>query len=238
MEESRDDRGSPADQIMLATLPFPRVVLPIFAALALLAPRTVQAGEQYFMLIFGAQSRPKVPRLTHTFATIVKVAEGAADCPPSIEAYTISWLPRTLKVKPYRLHDEPGYNLTLEETLRWAYGHHMHVSLWGPYAISPDFFYRVYREYARIESGEFRYKAIDPRQRGSLTTDCIHAVTDIDRLDGRLKYPYYRSGDPATRIFVRVLRDRGRLQIPAGETCWLEAALGLNRYPVHHRPNP
>jgi hypothetical protein len=218
---------------------FPRFRPLSLAVLALLAAPVIgRAEERHYLLIFAAQSTPKIPRLTHTFATIVRVTDGPPGCPPWIEAYTISWLPQTLKVRPYRLNDEPGRNLTLQETLCWAYSNHMHVALWGPYAIEPDFFARIYQEYAKIMSGVYRYKAIDPNQRGARTTDCIHALTDIDRVDGRSRFPEWRSGEAVTRMFVRVLRDRGRLFLPSGDTCWLEAALGLNRYPILHRPNP
>jgi hypothetical protein len=214
-------------------------LLPCFALAALCClSQPSQAGERYFMLIFAAQSHPRIPRLTHTFATIVRVAE-APGCPtPCVDAYTISWLPQTLTIHPYRLRDEPGVNLTLEQTLRWSYDHRMNVYEWGPYEIDAYFFTRVYREYARFESGEFRYKAIDPKQRGARTADCIHAVTDIDGLDNRGTYPVLISGVPATRKFVRVLTQRGRLRQPCDDTCWLQAALGLNCYPIIRQPTP
>jgi hypothetical protein len=215
------------------------LLLSLAVSALLLAPRAVQAGERYYLIIFASQSHPKIPRLSHTFATIVRVTNAPPGClNPSIEAYTISWLPQTMKVRPWRLHDEPGENFSLEKTVRWSYENHMQVSEWGPYEIEEDFFIRVYREYARIESGEFRYKAIDPRQRGAWTTDCIHAVSDIDGQHGRDEYPPVRSGDAVTRKFVRVLRDRGWLIEPPDSMCWLEAALGLDRYPILHRPNP
>ncbi|HEY7425456.1 MAG TPA: hypothetical protein VH682_14590 [Gemmataceae bacterium] len=216
-----------------------RVLFWPLAAWPLLLAGQARADTHCYMLIFAAQTHPKIPRLTHTFGTIVKVTDAPpGSAAPCLEVYTISWLPRTLKVHPYRLHDEPGRNLTLEETLSWAFDNHMDVSEWGPYAIEPNFFARVYNEYARIERGEFRYKAIDPRQRGARTTDCIHAVTDIDQLDSRNTYPFLRSGDAATRKFVRVLRELGRLMVPPDDVSWLDAALGLDRYPVLHCLNP
>ncbi len=216
-----------------------QILLWLIAICALLIANSARADVRCYMLIFSAQTHPKVPRFTHTFCTIVRVADAMPGCPaPSFEAYTISWLPQTLKVRPYRLHDEPGRNLTLAETLAWSYRHHMRVSEWGPYAIEPCFFDLVFREYARIERGEFRYKAIDPHQRGARTTDCIHAVTDIDHRDGRATFSPLRSGDADTRKFVRILRERGRLMIPAEDISWLDAALGLDRYPILHRPNP
>lgn len=210
-----------------------------FAVWVFLPANPVRAEVRYYMLIFSAQTHPKVLRFTHTFCTIVKVADASPDrSTPSVEAYTISWLPQTLKVHPYRRHDEPGRNLTLEETLAWSRGNHMRVSAWGPYAIAPCFFDRVYWEYARIERGEFRYKAIDPRRRGARTTDCIHAVTDVDHRDNRSAYSPLRAGDADTHKFVRMLREHGRLMIPTEDVLWLEAVLGLDRHPVLHRSEP
>ena len=205
----------------------------------LLAVNPVRAESRYYMLIFGAQTHPKIPRLTHTFATIVKVHEPLPGCAGLfIEAHTISWLPQTLKVKPYRCYDEPGYNLKLEETLNWACRHHMQVKEWGPFAIEEDFYYRLYREYARFESGEYRYKAIDPSGRGTRTADCIHAVTDIDKRDPRTTYSAVNSGDRVTRKFVQILLERGRLMIPSDDVSWINAALGLDRYSIVHCPPP
>lgn len=201
--------------------------------------KPAQAGVRYFMLIFGAQTHPKIPRFTHTFCTIVRVVDGPAECPhPMIEAYTISWLPRTMIIHPLRLRAEPGHNFTLDATLRWAAQNRMEVSLWGPYLIEEDFFCKVYREYERFERGEYLYKAIDPPRRGDVKADCIHAVTDVDQRDGRDTYFVLGSGDRVTRKFVRILNERGRLFEPPEDISWLNAALGLDCYPIRHRPTP
>jgi hypothetical protein len=56
----------------------------------LLAVAPVRAEVRYYMLIFGAQTHPKIPRLTHTFATIVKVDEPLPGCSNRcVEAHTI-----------------------------------------------------------------------------------------------------------------------------------------------------
>lgn len=222
--------------------PSRRSVLPVLLftlATLLLAVNSAQAGVRYYMLIFGSQTHPKIPRFTHTFCTIVRVTDALPGCAgPTIEPYTISWLPQTLKVRPYRIRPEPGYNLTLEETLNWAAQNRMDVSLWGPYAIEEDFFWRMYNEYARFERGEYLYRAVDPPRRGDVTADCIHAVTDIDGQDSRLTYLVLGSGDAVTRKFVRILNTRGRLLDPGADVSWLYAALGLDRYPIYPRPLP
>lgn len=196
-------------------------------------------ADRHYLLIFSAQTHPKIPRYTHTFCTIVKVAEPPPACfGVGLEVHTISWLPLTLNVKPYRFRAEPGYNLTLDETLNWSAAHKMRVSLWGPYAITECFYAQLYREYARFERGEYRYRAIDPPRRGDRRSDCIHAVTDVDGDHSRMRYLVLGSGDAVTRKFVRVLRDQGRLSLPSEDMSWLDAVLGLDRYGVCHRPNP
>jgi hypothetical protein len=122
----------------------------------LLSASTAQAGARHYMLIFGAQTHPKIPRFTHTFCTIVRVADPPPGCSvPYIEAHTISWLPQTLKIRPYRLHPEPGRNLTLEETLRWCAQNRMDVSLWGPYVIESGFIGESSRNMAVLKEASF-----------------------------------------------------------------------------------
>lgn len=206
---------------------------------AMIAPPMVRAGERHYLLIFAAQSEPKRLRLTHTFATFVKVG----DCPsdggsPPFHAYTISWLPVTLKVRPLRCHSEPGYNLTLEETLQWACANRLRVSEWGPYEIEGEFWHKVYNEYVKMESGLYRYKAIDPFTRGSRTTDCIHAVSDIDDGHSRFDYFFARVGDVASRHLAYVLVDRERVLLHEDGLGWIDHLLGLDRYPIVHRRDP
>ncbi len=205
----------------------------------LLAARPGWTGERHYLLIFGAQSHPKLPRYTHTFATFVKVGDCPADgAAPPFHAYTISWLPQTLKVRPFRCSNEPGVNLDLETTLRWAGANRMRVSEWGPYEIEGEFWHLVYNEYLRMQSGIYRYKAIDPFTRGSLTTDCIHAVSDVDYRHSRAEYFFVRNGDPASRHLVFVLLDRERVLADHGDLSWLNTALGLDPYPIQRRRDP
>ena len=66
------------------------------ALLPLFSP-TAQAGEAYYLLMFGAQRTPNVnPNYTHSFAVFVKACwPGDGPCPtnPAIEHHIISWLP-------------------------------------------------------------------------------------------------------------------------------------------------
>ncbi len=217
-----------------------RFLLGTFALAAVLsAANTAQAGARYYMIIFGAQTHPKIPRYTHTFCTIVRIVDPLPGCSDfRMEAYTISWLPQTMIIHPFRFHAETGHNFTLEETLRWCAQNRMDVSEWGPFAITEDFFCRVYFQFTRFERGEFLYRAIDSPRHDDIRADCIHAVTDIDPYDSRLRYSVLGSGDAVTYKFVRILRRRGRLMDPPENTFWLDAALGLHCYPICHRPPP
>lgn len=218
-----------------------RLLLCLFAlSVVLLSANTAQAGARCYMIIFGAQTHPKIPRYTHTFCTIVRVVDPLPGCTDSrMEVYTISWLPQTMIIHPYRLRAEPGHNWTLEQTLRWCARNRIDVSEWGPFAITEEYFWLVYREYTRFESGEYLYRAIDPPRRGDVRADCIHAVTDIDPYDSRLTYLVLGSGDAVTFKFVRILRQRGRLMDPPpADAFWVDAALGLHCHPICHRPPP
>jgi hypothetical protein len=97
--------------------PTPAAEIPPRQAAANEAP----PGERYFILVFGAQSTPLMPKYTHSWAAVVKVAscDGLA---PAVEEHTISWMPASLDIRPWSFHVEPGSNLalhfTIEEMLR------------------------------------------------------------------------------------------------------------------------
>jgi hypothetical protein len=114
----------------------------VLAALLLLPlPSVSRAGEDYYLLMFGAQTVPGNPDYSHTWATFVRVCwPGNGPCPvnATLEAHTISWLPANMVVRVLALFPEPGRNFDLHTTLRWCYADCMRVSLWGPYRITPE----------------------------------------------------------------------------------------------------
>src|SRR5262245_17313506 len=77
-------------------------------------------GERYYLLVFGSETFPKVPRFTHSWITFVRVP--ADDSPP--EHHSISWMPSTLCIKTFRPTVEPGVNLTLHESIEMALHYH------------------------------------------------------------------------------------------------------------------
>src|SRR5437588_12863897 len=71
-----------------------------------------RAGDAYYVMVFGAQRTPPQPRYSHSFATFVHATWlGDSPCPdsPSLEAFTISWLPTTGVVRILAL-PESGRN--------------------------------------------------------------------------------------------------------------------------------
>src|ERR1700730_7650775 len=80
-------------------------------------------GERFYPTVFPSQSVPRLPALSHTWATVVRAVEGPGKS-PSLEVHTISWLPATLDIHPLDLSVEPGANLGLHQTISYALGNH------------------------------------------------------------------------------------------------------------------
>src|ERR1700690_708086 len=72
-------------------------------------------AERYYGLVFSSQAKPRLPRFTHVWATMVKVSN--VELPPDQWVYqidTISWFPATLVVRTFKFRPEPGINLSLK----------------------------------------------------------------------------------------------------------------------------
>lgn len=194
------------------------------------------AAERHYVLIFGSQSQPKLLKYTHTWATFVRaIGDDADPNHQALYAHTISWLPQTLDVRVWRARPEPGINLTLEQSLQTVYGSNQHVTMWGPFLITPDLYARSLRIYGILNSGAVQYRAISTGA-NLLISDCIHAVAAVDPAFGRGHYPLIRIGHPASRfmareIMVRSFENRGINQA-AFDNSWLIPRLGLDRYPI------
>src|SRR5437764_1394440 len=99
--------------------------------------------------------------------------------PPSVsvvEAHTISWLPENLHIRVRALLPEPGYNFGLHQTLRYALAEGQRVSLWGPYQIDPELFWKARQQILLLQSGQVCYKAVDSLYRTDRVSNCIHAI--------------------------------------------------------------
>jgi hypothetical protein len=201
-----------------------------------------RADEKYYISIFGSESDPKLSRYTHTWATFVKATgEGDDHTKYEIESFTISWLPASLKIRPFRPCAEPGVNLDLYETLDHTLGQRQLVSEWGPFQISQRLFEGALERKTLLESGAIRYKAVDPNfgPRVKSISNCIHAITDMDPEYGRFYYwELRRFGKEASHFAAHQVLHRSPEINPEENLDWIEERLGLYQYPIIHRPLP
>jgi hypothetical protein len=194
--------------------------------------------EHYYILVFGSQTTPRIPRYTHTWATVVKTTE-LPGCPPQVtEVHTISWLPATLNVRPLRFWVEKGANLDVDTTLKVVLNNGEHVSLWGPYESWHGLYERFMTQKAFLESGVIGYQCTDEfgeAARTGMGCDCFHAISDVDPQFDRRRYPLISYGYPASENIVRQISERPILIHPEQTHDWLIPALGLDHYPIVHR---
>jgi hypothetical protein len=192
----------------------------------------LHADDAYYMLMFGSQRVPNDPNHAHTFATFVKASSGADPAGCALESQTISWLPATGIVRTLALRPECGRNFELHETLRWALNDDQRVSVWGPYQIEGELYYRAVNRLAELQSGQVRYKANDMGHRSDKVSNCIHAVSSItEGLRVRIGSPGW--GETASFIVLGKLRPwivNGAQLHP-----WVGTALGLDDYPLIYR---
>ena len=191
----------------------------------------VPEGERYYVLLFGSESVPKRAVLTHTWATVVRVA------PPGtagslVEAHTISWMPRTLAIRPFRFSVEPGVNLDLAATMRLVTGLGERVTLYGPYEVPVRVYRRLLVQKAFMEGGTVGYQGFDligeAGRRGN-GSNCIHAVTDVDPELGRSGYLLSGNGSRAGDFIRDRMTRRGIIGDPAAAHDWLLPTLGSTR---------
>lgn len=195
-------------------------------------------GDRYFVLVFGSQSTPKQPKYTHTWATIVKVTGCDGPGAPSVEEHTISWMPASLDIHPNSFRVEPGVNLALHFTIEEMLRHDERVSVWGPYEVGVGLYHRFLVQKEFMGSGQVGYQCIDSigeAARCGNGCDCIHAVTDMDPLYSRNRYPLSYFGESASRHVVHQLHTRPIIICPEKDHGWLLSMLGLDKYPIVRR---
>jgi hypothetical protein len=214
--------------------PSPARDLSVEALLALPRPE----HEHYYVLIFGSQWPVRIPRYTHTWATVVKTTELPARPPQVTEVYTISWMPATLAIHPFRMHVETGANLDLYATLEDVRRHRERISLWGPYETWQGFYIRFKTQKDFLDTGDLAYQCMDgfgeAKRRGN-GSNCFHALSDMDPQFDRRQYPLLFYGDAASKNIVRQLFARPILIHPQQTHDWLIPALCLDRYPIVRR---
>src|SRR5438067_5317489 len=165
--------------------------------------RVEETREAYYMMVFDADGG--AARSSHCFATFVKATgKGSKEEDDQLEPHTISWMPTSLEIAVLRRTPEPGVNLDLSATLRWARSVGARVSRWGPYRIEKELYDRALTQEERLRSGRVLYKAIDRNYRPQ-ASNCIHAVSDIDT-DNGLFHVGREWGEAASRDVANHLR--------------------------------
>ena len=188
--------------------------------------------ERYYLLLFTSQHTFKVPRYTHTWATVVRVTEPGPNRPFQMATHTISWLPASLRIRSWDLGVETGLNLDLRRTLEDIRAQGMRVSLWGPYEIDPAMYCHFLAQQAFLESGRVGYQGLDVVGEAAIARNgmnCVHAVAGSDARCGN---PVWRIGDASGEYISEHLIEYGAVINADCSHDWLITALGLSDYPV------
>lgn len=208
-----------------------RVALGI--AVLLLAAGPLAAGERYFLTLFGAQASPPRTPLTHTFAVFTRTAP-QPDGTVTLDSHTVSWMPATLRIRPYALRPESGQNLTLDETFAWIGSFAGTVSVWGPFEITAGHFAGVLERKALLDNGTFAYRAIGGFTRTATISNCGQSFTRPAPDLGRRLQPTPAPGESGTsKLAARYVR-AGDLIDPDTRHDWLLPHLGIT-YPLTPR---
>jgi hypothetical protein len=195
-------------------------------------------NERYYVIMFGAQNRIRIPRFTHSWLTMVRVTQPPGCDQPVIDEQTISWMPASLVIRPYSRSTEPGINLGLHETIAEVQKHHERISMWGPYEIWHGSWKRLVTQKAFLETGALAYQCSDSfgeAARLGNGCNCFHAISDVDPTYDRRQYPLFFFGDAASRNIVRQVAQRPILIHPEQTHDWLIPALGLDCYHIVRR---
>jgi hypothetical protein len=201
--------------------------------------------SRYYVMIFGCEGRPKLPRNAHTWMTLVKATpkDGKKD-EYEVLAQTISWMPRTLEVRLLRRRPECGVNLTLPQSLNLARCMGACTVMYGPYEVNPtvavDLYEKTEKQIARLNSGRVLYKCVDPDGSAAYCVcNCIHAVTDLDGV-GRRGANYdevERWGIDASYNLARRMWNAKRIDTSTTHN-WLIAALDIRGVQQRLLPKP
>jgi hypothetical protein len=194
-------------------------------------------GDRFYLLVFGSERTILTPKYTHSWATVVRTTPGP-DGERIVECRTISWMPATLDIHPWRFQVEPGVNLGLHESMQSAVDTGQEIAMWGPYEVWRGLYTRFGVQKEWLESGAIGYQCIDTvgeAARQGNGSDCIHAITDADPVYGRARYPLFRYGQSASNHLVRRIMRSPVVIDPHRTHDWLIPALGLDPYPIERR---
>lgn len=182
------------------------------------------AEDRYYMMVFGAQTEPNVPRMSHVHAVFVHATTDKWGSRQIQQQHCISWLPRSLSVEPLRRVPEPGVNLGLAETNRFYASIGSQLAMWGPFRIRKDLYDMAARQAERLNRNEINYICLDWRHRGGGASNCHHAVSDLDTTQAPLNTGTARGHGAAAMVVDHF----ARYVVPSTEnTRWMTDRLNL-----------
>ncbi|HEY1376638.1 MAG TPA: hypothetical protein VGF55_07580 [Gemmataceae bacterium] len=205
------------------------------AAIALFAALGTARADTYYVIVFGAESKPPRPKYSHSWAVFVHFP-GCGPCgPPAPDAgppewFTISWLPCKVEMTVNTPCAEPGRNFDLPTTFDIALSQWEHVTAFGPYQIEPELYCRALKQKQRLESGEVRYKTIDWFRDPHRVSNCIHALTSFNPENRRVRIGRTNFGDTASYWITVSYTDW--IICTKRVHCWVADVLGLGQYPI------
>jgi hypothetical protein len=210
----------------------------VAASLVFVAAVGSARADTFYVVVFGAESKPPRPKYSHSWATFVRLP-GCAPCgPPApaagpVEWLTISWLPCKVELTPNVPFSEPGRNFSLEKTMEIVQSQCECVTAFGPYQITEELWCRACKQKVLLESGDVRYKTIDTTYNPRRVSNCIHALTSFNRENARLRIGRTNFGDVAsyyiTNSYDIWICNTHQIH------CWVGDLLGLGAYPIKWR---
>lgn len=184
-----------------------------------------------YLVLFTADHVPYKPSSAHTFAAVARVAIQPDGGPCLIDLVSISWLPETMKVRPFALRPEKGRNVPLHETLQHFQGKNSHIRAWGPYLIQPELA-EIFRERAVTVESCFKYKGAcltSPRY----VCDCARSIEES--IEQRRRYiGVYGYGAAAGSVIVQKMSPW--IVRPEQCTTWVATLMGLDGYALDYQP--
>ena len=194
-------------------------------------PPPAECQPRYFFTLFAGQSVPFRPNTAHTWGTYAKVTT-TPDGKLCVETVTISWLPVTAVVRPYRLRPEAGKNWSLAETFAIMAGNNAQVSRWGPYETDGVRFEMARNQAAFLESGQAKFRSIDSFNTNEHVINCVHALTSAGPAVRKYIQPVIRVGEPGTSRLARLYNRGGAFPTYPERHDWLLPLIGADAYPT------
>ena len=208
------------------------------AVFCLFTGTTAARADAYYVVVFGAESKPQRPKFSHSWATFVRIPGGCPCGPPAPDAglpewFTISWMACKVELTPNVPFSEPGRNFDLPTSLDIAIRHCEEVTAFGPYQIEKELYCRAARQKRYLESGDMRYKTIDTTHNPRRVSNCIHALTSFNREHARVRIGRTNFGDVASYFVAESYVPW--MICPKEIHCWVADLLGLGSYSIKWR---